>query len=294
MKVGLSLSGGAARGLIHIGAMEELEKAEIPVDMIAGCSIGAIIGALYSLNPDIEHVKERITEFLETAEGEILPVTYLSDEVEKERRSIVRTIANSLKRTIYYGISLTQISLLSTDHLKKSISKLLPDIDISECKIPFCCSATDLTNNRAHYFTKGSLIDAVTASCSIPGLYPPVEIDGMALVDGGWSAMNHTDQLREIGADFIIAVDIQRENEEGELSNGLDVALRSNVITRKVLSDLQLRGADVIIQPDVCHINWWDFANSGQCLVLGKDRTTDQMAEIKRKLRRAKIRKLFR
>ncbi|HEB73362.1 MAG TPA: hypothetical protein ENI77_12190 [Nitrospirae bacterium] len=293
MKVGLSLSGGAARGLIHLGAIEELEKEGVPVDIIAGCSIGALIGAMYAINPDAELVKKKIFAFLENTEDQIIPFDYQRDGDGVEKRSLLKKITASLKKSFHYGIALTQLSLLSTERLRESLSKIIPDADFSECAIPFVCSATDITNNRAYYFEKGSLLDAVTASCSIPGLYPPIIHEGMTLVDGGWSALNHPDKLREMGAGFVIAITIQQEIKDDKLSTGLDVVIKSNAVAREALSMSQLKNADVVIEPDVCDINWWDFANSGVCMVLGKKRTADTVKEIKSKLRKKKIKNFF-
>jgi NTE family protein len=293
MKIGLSLSGGAARGLIHLGAMEELEKEKIPIDMIAGCSIGALIGAMYAMNPNAETVKSKILAFLGNKDNPIIPFDYQRDEETSERRSIIKKITASLKKSFHYGIALTQLSLLSTERLKENLSKVLPDADFSDCAIPFACSATDIISNKAYYFTEGSLLDAVTASCSIPGLYPPVLHEGMTLVDGGWSALNHPDKLLEMGAGFVIALIIQQEIKDEDLSTGLDVVIKSNAAAREVLSMSQLQNADVIIEPDVCDINWWDFSNSGVCMVLGKERTADTIKEIKSKLRKKKIKNFF-
>jgi len=294
MKVGLSLSGGAARGLIHLGAIEELEKEKVPVDMIAGCSIGALIGAMYAMNPNAEMVKQKIVSFLENADEQIIPFDYQRDGDGVEKRSMLKKITVSLKKSFHYGIALTQLSLLSTEKLKESLSKVIPDADFSECAIPFVCSATDITNNRAYYFSEGSLLDAVTASCSIPGLYPPIIHEGMTLVDGGWSALNHPDKLREMGAGFVIAIIIQQEIKDERLSTGLDVVIKSNAAAREVLSMSQLKDADVVIEPEVCDINWWDFTNSGVCMILGKERTADTVKEIKNKLWKKKIKSFFR
>ncbi len=294
MKIGLSLSGGAARGLVHLGAMEELEQAGVPIDMIAGCSIGALIGAMYALDPNVGSIKERIFSFLEVSENQIIPIDYLDKSGEKERRGIFKRIADSLRKSVFYGISLTQTSLLSGERLMETLGKLVPDVDFSECKIPFACGTTDITNKKAHYITSGSLLKAVVASCAIPGLYPPVKFDGMSLVDGSWAVQNHPDKLKSMGAGFVIAVNIdQKIMDEPEPSTGLEVVLRSNIATRNVLSDLQLKGADVVIQPDICDISWWDFNNSKSCTIKGRESTAEQINQIKRKILAARIKRFF-
>jgi len=294
MKVGLSLNGGAARGLIHLGAVEELEQARVPIDMIGGCSIGAMIGAMYALTPNAEHVKRQLFGFLENNEDPIIPVELIGDESSGERRSILRKITHSLRLSIYYGISLAQVSLLSTAQLKENLAKVVPDVDFSECKIPFVCSATDITNNREYYFTKGSILDAVTISCSIPGLYPPVLHEGVQLVDGGWSALHLTEKLRDMDAGFIIAVDILQDIKEQKFTSGLDVVLRSNMAARNVLCQEQLKSADAVIRPDTCDVNWWDFSRAKECFVDGKQQTAEQITQIKQKIRAARLRSFFR
>ncbi len=294
MKIGLSLSGGAARGLIHLGAMEELEKAGIRIDMVAGCSIGALIGAMYALDPNVESIKERIFSFLEVSENQIIPVDYLDEGDKEERRGIFKRMADSLRKSVFYGISLTKVSLLSGERLMEMLAKLVPDVEFSECKIPFVCGTTDITNKKAHYITSGSLLKAVAASCSIPGLYPPVKFDGMSLVDGSWTVQNHPDRLKSLGAGFVIAVNIdQTIMDEPEPSTGLEVVLRSNIATRNVLSDLQLQNADVIIHPDICDVSWWDFNNSKACTIKGRESTAEQINSIKRKILTARIKRVF-
>lgn len=296
MKVGLSLNGGAARGLIHLGALEELEQARIPIDMIGGCSIGAMIGAMYALTPNAEHVKRQLFSFLEESNDPIIPAELVggAEDSGKERRSLLRKVTHSLRLSIYYGISLAQVSLLSTEQLKDNLAKVIPDVDMSECKIPFVCSATDITNNREYYFTEGSLLDAVTTSCSIPGLYPPVLHDGVQLVDGGWSALHLTEKLKEMGADFTIAIDIQQDIKEQKFTSGLDVVLRANMAARNVLCNEQLKRADAVIQPDTCDVAWWDFSRAKECFIDGKKETAAQIKDLKQKLRSARLKSFFR
>ncbi|MDH5510051.1 MAG: patatin-like phospholipase family protein [Nitrospinota bacterium] len=293
MKTGLSLSGGGARGLSHLGSMDELQRAGIKIDMVAGCSVGALLGAMYAAEPDVRIVREKILKQIGKDDGQIIPVEYIDEDTREERRSVFRKVAGSLRKSIYYGISLAQIAHLATSRLTETFANLLPNVDIQDLELPFSCSATDLNSQRPYYFTKGPLIEAVAASCSIPGLYQPIKKEGMILVDGAWSALHHGSHLRERGADFVIAVDIQHEIRDNDLINGLDVVVRSNMAARSVLSQIQIKEADVIIRPDICHINWWDFGSSASCIVLGKEEAERQMTDIKRKIRRRKIRKFF-
>ncbi len=289
MKVGLSLSGGAAKGIVHLGVIEELEKSGVKIDMVGGCSIGALVGAMYAADPDIDRVNERVREFLDSTEGRIIPIDYLPDEEVEEQRSLMKTLASGLKKSIYYGISLTQLAYLDSEVLRNSIKELVPDVDIKDLPLPFVCSATDIANFTPHYFESGSLVDAVVASCSMPGLYPPLKINGSMLIDGGWAAPSLVDNLRDMGARFVIGSDIVPNMREYEISSGLDVTLRANEVSRHILSEMELAKADFIIQPDTCNINWWDFSVSQSCINLGKNQTRDRINELKKKMFWSKI-----
>lgn len=292
MNIGLSLSGGAAKGLVHLGVISELEKTGVKVDMLAGCSIGALIGAMYAVEPDIELVKTRLFDFLDEHADDLIPVAAVNFDESEERRSLLRKVANSIRKSIYYGVSLAKVSYLSIDDLRNNISLLLPDIGIEDLKIPFTCSATDITNYRDVHFTKGSLIDAVVASCALPGVYPPVEVDGALLVDGGWASNNQISKLLEMGADFIVASNIRIDFNNSEIANGLDVVIRSNNATRHILSELDLASADIVVEPEVCIVNWWDFASARDCLGLGAKKAAEDLAGIGGKIWRKRL-KLF-
>jgi len=279
--------------LSHLGALEELQKAGIKIDMVAGCSVGALLGAMYAAEPDVEAVKSKILNHLRSGNGQIIPVEYPGDDPQTERRSILRKLSATLRKSIYYGVSLAQIAHLATSRLTETFAELLPDVDIRDLKLPFTCSATDLNSQQPYYFTEGSLLLAVAASCSIPGLYPPVKLNEMALVDGAWSAAHHTEALRKMGAGFTIAVNIQHEVRNNEFINGLDVVVRSNMAARSVLTKLQAQQADVVIEPDICHINWWDFGSSTSCIILGQKETARQMEEIKGRIHRKRLSNFF-
>jgi len=294
MKIGISLGGGAARGVAHIGVIQELENAEIPIHVITGTSIGALVGGMYAVNPNAEQVKEKFLGFLHSKDFEDISLMFIEKTKSDEQTGLLQWIAKTVRKSFFYGISLTRLSYLSEDVLKKEIGLLVPDIDITQTKIPFSCAATDLKNNTAYYFDKGPLTKAIIASCSIPGIFPPVQHDGTYLIDGSWAVQNPVARAREMGADFVIAVSIETENGENiETKNGLDVVMMGNRVTRKALAQTQLADADVVITPDVCHITWSDFSRADDCLAKGCMDAVSIIPEIKRKMRRARFKRLL-
>lgn len=294
-KTGICLSGGAARGLTHVGAIRELEKNGIVPDMVAGASVGALLGALYAVDPDIDKVERSIVSFLSGSDFSEMRGDIIQGSMEgAERRSIFRKLVASFRKSIFFGISMSQVGFLPEGKLERIVSGILPDIDIADCKIPFGCVATDIVNNRPYYFTKGPLVKAIAASCSIPGLFPPVAYDGMLLVDGSWSMQNPVPLVRHMGADFVIAINIVQDIFGGNgPGNGLEVVLRANTVTRSILSEMELKDADFVLRPDMCEVDWWDFKRSRICVVKGSEKTAEEAAEIHRLLNKARLKKLM-
>ncbi|MFQ5431144.1 MAG: patatin-like phospholipase family protein [Nitrospinota bacterium] len=294
MKVGLALGGGAARGVAHTGVLIELEKAGIPIDIIAGTSIGAVIGGMYAINPNAEGVRAKLLGFFNSRDFQNLRVDFAQSTKNDERRGILRRLAQTMRKSIFFGISVTNISYMSEEALSKEIALLIPDIDFSDTKIPFSCGATDLNNNDVYYFSEGPMRRAIVASCSIPGIFPPVVYDGRHLIDGSWAVQNPVARAREMGADFVIAVHIDTEGEEElEMKNGLDVVLFGNRATRRALAKIQLQEADWVIRPNICDIHWADFGKAAECLDYGCKEAVDSIPGLKKKLRGKRIKRFF-
>ncbi len=294
MKVGLALGGGAARGLAHVGVLMELEKAGIPIDLIVGTSIGALVGGMYAINPNADEVKGRILGFFTGKEFNLASVDFVNSTQSDEEKGLLRRVAQTVRKSIFYGISLTRLSYLSLDMLEKEVAMLVPDIEINETRLPFSCGATDITNSAVYYFHERSLRKAIVASCALPGIFPPVELYGRKFIDGSWAVQNPVACAREMGADFVIAINIDPENdEEMELRNGLDVVLVGNKVTRRMLAKMQLKEADAVVTPNTCDIHWADFGHSALCVERGSDSASKIIPEIKKKLRKARLRKFL-
>lgn len=294
-KVGLCLSGGAARGMTHLGVLRELEAAGLRPDMVAGASVGALIGALYALSLDIEEVERIVLAFLKGEDFSDLRGDLLDREREVDGRSgIFRRMLRTFRKSLFYSVSMTQLSYLSVNRLESLLAKMVPDVNIEDSKIPFACVATDIVNNRPYFLTKGPLRRAIAATCSIPGFFPPIAWDGVRLVDGSWSMQNPVRLLREMGADFVVAIDISQDMLDApDPGNGLEVVLRSNMATRITLSEMELKDADYIIRPDMHQMEWWNFKKSAACILRGRESAAAGIAEIKKEIERARLKKFL-
>lgn len=290
----MALGGGAARGVAHAGVLLELEKAGIPIDIIVGTSIGAVIGGMYAISPNADDVRAKLLGFFNSRDFQALRVDFTASTRSEERRGILRKLAHTMRKSIFFGISITHLSYLSQEALEKEISLLIPEMEFSQTNLPFSCAATDLNNNDVYYFSEGPMRRAIVASCSIPGIFPPVEYDGRQLIDGGWAVQSPVRRVKEMGADFVIAVQIDTEgDEELEMKNGLDVVLFGNRTTRRTLARIQLEEADWVIRPNICDIHWADFERAAECLEYGANETVSTIPALKSKLRSKRLKRFF-
>jgi NTE family protein len=283
-KVGLALGGGGARGFAHIGVLRILEREKIPIQCIAGTSMGAIIGACYAVEPDIEAILHRINKILITDLFSGMKIKVFKQDDSFLRKSFFSR-AQSIIRTGYlYIVGETHHSLVGLDKLEDPINKLLPDIDISQTRIPYACVATDLTHGRMKIFTRGSLRRCVLASASIPGIFPPVEIDGIHYTDGGAVSVTPVHAAKKLGAEFIVASDVKSKIVRWEKpEKASEIMSRSNYITGVMLNELHLKDADVVITPAVKHLHWADFDKLDFIISRGEKAAEFKMLELKMK-----------
>jgi len=249
---------------------------------------------MYAINPNADDVKGKILGFFTGKYFNLASVDFISSTQSDEEKGLLRRMAKTVRKSIFYGISLTRLSYLSIDILEKEVGMLLPDIEINETRLPFSCGATDLTNNEVYYFHEKSLRKAVVASCALPGIFPPGELYGRKFIDGSWAVQNPVARAREMGADFVIAVNIDPESdEEMELRNGLDVVLVGSKVTRRTLAKMQLKEADAVIAPNTHDIHWADFDHSALCVDKGSDSARKVIPEIKKIMRKARFKRFF-
>jgi NTE family protein len=267
-KIGLALGGGAARGLAHVGVLDVLKEEGIPIDLIAGTSAGAIIGAAYARNQD-------------------------TDRMIREAMG-----ANWKKMAPLIDPSLLTSGFVKGKKILSLISSFVggDDISFSDLKIPFACVATDIDTGEEVVINSGPVADALRASISLPGIFTVVKRGDRYLVDGGLTTPVPVDVVRQMGADFIIAVSVnpevagrvgkayQHRIEEHKAPNILQVMMQSFYITAYSLAQHTLEHADSVIEPDVSHFSVTDFNKAKELIAHGRVAAQKAIPEIKRKL----------
>jgi NTE family protein len=266
-KVGLALSGGAARGLAHVGVLAVLQQEGIPINMIAGTSAGAVMGAIYAWNRDTEQMIEQALD------------------------------TNWKKFGTMVDPSFPWTGLIKGRKVKRLISSFIPDkVKFSDLHIPFACVATDIDTGEEIVINKGVVLDALRASVSIPGIFNVVKREGRYLVDGGLTTPVPVNVVRKMGADFVIAVNVNpdvsgrmgkssRQRVEAKKEpNIFQVMMQSFYITTHSLAQNNMANADFVIEPELSNIGASEFQRADEMLELGAQATREAMPEIKRKL----------
>jgi len=253
-KVGLALGSGAARGLAHIGVLEVLDREGIPIDMIAGTSIGALIGALYAQQKDVSRIKN------------------LAMDIGSKK--FVFLIDPALPRT----------GLIRGRKIEGTVRSTIGDIEFGDLRVPFACVATDIGSGEEVIIKRGLVWEGIRASGSLPVLFTVAKWEGRYLVDGGLVSPVPVSVLKTMGADFIIAVNVMpyRGMRETKEPNIFSVIMQTFHIASYQMIKSSLSGADIVIEPQVGHIAFADFHRAEECILQGELAAQDSIPEIKR------------
>jgi len=268
--VGLVLSGGGARGFAHIGVLKVLEANHVPVDYVAGASMGALVGALYAMGKTPAEIEDLVAKLNWPRLLQRTSVSDLSFRRKEDRQNI--PVAITLKGQ---GSDLKLPNALNSGH---EIGLLFDQITLpyssvtnfNDLPIPFHAVGTDMLSGNAVVLKSGSLSRSLRATMSIPGIFAPVELDGKYLADGGLVDNIPTDLVKAMGADIVLVVNIESpiggrevlESLPGVLSQTINVATIDN-------SRRSLRQADLIIAPDLGNYSLADFSKSKEIIDLG-------------------------
>lgn len=293
-KVGVALGGGAARGVAHVGVLRALLREGIPVDIVTGTSMGAIVGGAYAATADIALVEEGVRRVLSSEEFKRNRLSFLR-ETKSQRGGLLYSVTNLVRHGIIYGASTMRQSFLSAQEFANSMESILPDRNIEDLPVAFAAIALDLNSGGEVILSRGSLRRAAAASSAIPGILPPVRVDGRVLVDGGWVNKVPVLPAFRLGADVVIAVDISADLEDTrDYTRGIDVFIRANAIKDAFLVAFQRRLADIIVEPAVRKVHWVDFGKVDQCITAGDESVVRVLPEIREALRSEKWRSVVR
>jgi NTE family protein len=236
--IGLALGGGFARGLAHIGILKVFEEEGIPVNFIAGTSVGSVIGAAYGSGISARELEE---------------------------------MAAQVRFKDFARWTISRYGFASNDRMARFLDKVLRCRTFEDLKIPLAVAATDFTSGEGVVFRSGPLVDAVRASCAYPGMFLPVNINGRLLVDGMLAQPVPTIPLREMGAQRVIAVYLSAHwvSPDGP-RHIFDVIGQCFSIAQSRMSGLWEGAADVILQPDVRGFSYDGFDRASELIRAGE------------------------
>ena len=254
LPVGVALSGGTAKSVTHVGALKALTEAEIPIDHLAATSGGSIVGALFASGTPM---------------------------------STMLQVANEMSWGKLITIRLSRLGIVSSKRIEDFVRSMIGDVHFADMKVPFSVVATDLATGHKHVFNKGNVAHAVRASCSIPQIFLPVEIDGKYYVDGGVSEYLPVQTLQELGDMFVIAIHLAHDRSyHGRPRNYLQMAIHVMGLVSKTNYVVSEKKADVLVHPNMDRFSSFDFDSSEQMIELGYTFTKSKSPEIMHKWRR--------
>jgi len=247
--IGVALSGGAAHGFAHIGALKVLDETGIPIDFVVGTSAGSVIGAAYASGTSFQEMME---------------------------------ICRTMRWRDIAKLTLSKRGLASLDRSNRLLDRLIKVDSFEELHRRFCAIATDILTGEIIALSRGDLKLAVRASCAIPGLFIPVEVQGRCLVDGGLAANLPVLPLRQLGVDKIIAVNVSAKIDSRHPPQNLfQIMLQSMFILGNVSMRSAREYAHVIIEPELDDFDWDDFERCPEIAEAGERATREVLPEIR-------------
>ena len=294
MKIGLALSGGGARGFSHIGVLQALEELKIKPDIIAGSSIGAIIGGTYSLYPDAREVERIIFDAYEKYKKDILTfkIFSASSSIEERKLFLEKSFA-FVKEVLLWNLRIIKPSLIDAKPFIKLLKDIFKHYKFKDCKIPFRATAVDLVSGDKVFLKKDSLCKAVLASFALPGFFPPLRAANQLLVDGGVVLPIPVEAIRR-EADFIIGVSADDVDEPfSDNGNAIDIMFRTDKLRYREIVEHNKNMADFSITPNLNNVHWPDFDKVRGLVKPGKEATLAKADSLIKALRTGRIKTFF-
>ena len=270
----LALGGGGARGFAHLGVLQVLEEANLPIRSIVGTSMGAVTGGMYLANGSADKAIELWRGAI--AEGlipSVRPIGKVPNAEAKEHPLI--QVARKIRNRVVISFAMNRNTILESQDLEEALEHLIPDVTFSDLPKPLVVVATDLDNGDEIRIRDGRLRTALDASSAIPGFVPAVEIDDRWLVDGGVVAEVPAVAAREEGWP-VVAVDVSLDVppiSEDDLV--LDTMMRTQMMTARLLRRQQLKSATQVIRPDVGRARWAEWNRFEEFVEAGRVATRE-------------------
>lgn len=247
-KVALVLGAGASKGFAHIGVLKVLEGNQIPVHLIVGTSAGSFVGSLYAYG-------------------------YNAYQLQK--------MALAIERKDIFDLTIPDNGFIKGELLEAYINRMVTNTPMEKFRIPFYAVAANIQTGQEVIFGSGNTGTAVRASCSVPGVFRPVNILGDVYVDGGVVSPLPVDAARKMGADIVIAVDISGDISNPLPQNTIETILNSINIMYSQISKAQGTKADIVIKPQIRGIGAADFSKRHDAIIEGEKAAYDALPKIK-------------
>jgi NTE family protein len=282
VKVGLVLSGGGAKGLAHIGALKVIEEAGVKIDYIGGTSMGAIVGALYASGYSATQLDSifRNTDFNGLISDNLPRGVKTFYEKEDSERYAIKLPFDNFKITIPKGFSGGQNIY---HELVKHLYHVKDINDFGKLPIPFVCIATNVETGEQVNLESGYLPEAIMASGTLPSLFEPFTIDGKVLIDGGVVNNYPIEEVKKMGADIIIGVDVQHGlRDRSDLLSATEILLQINNF--RTAEDMVEKSAqtDIYIKPDMSNYSVMDFDLEDEIITMGENAAKVKFEELKK------------
>ena len=251
LKIGLALSGGTAKSVGHVGAIKAIEESDIDIDFIAGTSGGAIAATAYAAGRSLTEME---------------------------------SVANELTWGKLASIKFSRLGFVSSENIYDLMIKQFDgDIEFSELKLPCSVLGTDLHTGLKHVFNSGSVAKAVQISCSLPHFFLPIEHENKMLIDGGLSEYLPIQTTRDMGAQFVIGVNLgSQTGDYNKPKHILQLFMQVNNLVAKQNMRRSVEYADYLIEPDLTEFSAFDFDNSEKLIELLYDLTKSQIDDIQK------------
>ncbi len=247
-KIGLALGSGSARGFAHLGVIKVLKEENIPISYIAGSSMGALVGSMYAAGTDLDQLYKIITSF---------------------------------KRKYYLDFTVPKMGLIKGNRIKEFIGIFTHWKNIEQLDIPLAVVATNIKTGEKVVFKEGLVANAVRASISIPGIFTPEKIGEQLLVDGGVVDRVPVSVVKEMGADYVIAVDVSQLNQDMEVTSIYDVIMQSlDILQMEAMKNRKI-SADSMIRPKLEMYDSKAFTNIDEIVAIGESEARKHIEQIK-------------
>lgn len=297
-RLGLVLGGGGARGLAHLGVLRVLERAKIPVDLVVGCSMGAMVGTLFAFYQNTADAELRLKRFTRSAgfQRDKYDDLQTMAPIAGADAGLVQTARRFYKLGLFFATTIFKESYIDAAQVNGDIAAIIPEGRIEAAPLELAIVATDLRSAQEVVLRSGSARLAVQASSAIAGVFPPVVIEGRELVDGGFVGKVPVEVAFRLGADVVVAVDVSSDASDSQDygRTGSSLSLRATAIQSDTLKNLQLRFADVVIHPDVTSVHWADFAAIESIIPMGEAAGTEALPAIRAALKAGRPKALAR